>query len=292
MPMNFLRDCDAASVAQKKERVEGSSPVFFTEPEERAPATHASALEVSAHPERQKPEAVSLPSARSTPLPVAPPAPSRKERSAGSLRVTTPIEEETPSETHLDLLDVAGAERPLRAMTWARAVRPTVIVVLLVLAGVGGILTALLLEARAQEQQAAQIAEETRRLRVEIQGTTATRTRIEQQLAEVESVRTLLRQHVRWTRFFTFLEAKTLPDVYYTNLSVTGVGHVQLSSIGRDFSAVARQLLAFEQDPDVVAVRMTRAATETAEQTPVVRFDLELTVRENLLFPEYMAPAS
>lgn len=114
--------------------------------------------------------------------------------------------------------------------------------------------------------------------------TQAERKSAEERLGTIETARALLAHHIYWTRFFHFLEAVTIPDIYYTNLAVDPTGSIRLAAVGRDFSAVARQLLAFEESPDVETARTTKAAAEMSGSVPGVQFDLALTVKPELLF--------
>lgn len=117
-----------------------------------------------------------------------------------------------------------------------------------------------------------------------MEDTTAERKSATERLGTIETARALLSRHIYWTRFFLFLEAVTLPDVYYTNLAVDPAGNIRLAAIGRNFSAVARQLLAFEESADVETIHMTKAAAEISESIPGVQFDLALTVKPEFLF--------
>ncbi|MDO8582289.1 MAG: hypothetical protein Q7S16_05465 [bacterium] len=110
------------------------------------------------------------------------------------------------------------------------------------------------------------------------------RKNVTETLGTIETARALLTRHIYWTQFFHFLEAVTLPDVYYTNLAVDPAGNIRLAAIGRNFSAVARQLLAFEGSDDVETIRTTKAAAEISASVPGVQFDLALTVKPKLLF--------
>lgn len=117
-----------------------------------------------------------------------------------------------------------------------------------------------------------------------MQETQVERKSAEERLATIETARALLSRHIYWTHFFRFLESETLPDVYYTNLAVDPAGNIRLAAVGRNFSAVARQLLAFEGAEDVETIRTTKAAAEISGSTPGVQFDLALTVKPGLLF--------
>lgn len=119
-----------------------------------------------------------------------------------------------------------------------------------------------------------------------LQGVSDERTLLEGRLQNIDIARTLLATHTYWTRFFRFLEAVTIPDVYYTNLAIDPSGHIRLAAVGRDFSAVAHQLLSFEASQDVETVRMGKAAAEATGNISGVAFDLEITVKPSLLFSQ------
>lgn len=117
-----------------------------------------------------------------------------------------------------------------------------------------------------------------------LSGVSEERKAIDARVKDMERVRVLLSRHLYWTRFFRFLEATTIPDVYYTNLSVDPKGAIRLAAVGRDFAAVARQLRALEESEDVERVRITKAAQEMGGATPGVQFDIEIAVKQTLLF--------
>ncbi|MBI4281674.1 hypothetical protein HY625_02500 [Candidatus Uhrbacteria bacterium] len=112
----------------------------------------------------------------------------------------------------------------------------------------------------------------------------ATRTEIEARLQDIEMAKSLLTRHIHWTRFFQFLETVTIPDAYYRSLAVDPGGTIRLAAIGRDFAAVARQLLALQESEDVETVHMAKAASEIVGDAPGVQFDLELKVKPALLY--------
>lgn len=112
----------------------------------------------------------------------------------------------------------------------------------------------------------------------------ATRKEIEARLQDIEMAKALLARHMHWTRFFQFLETVTIPDAYYRSLAVDPGGTIRLAAIGRDFAAVARQLLALQESEDVETVHMAKAASEIVGDAPGVQFDLELKVKSSLLY--------
>ena len=91
----------------------------------------------------------------------------------------------------------------------------------------------------------------------------------------------LLNSHRYWTELFTLLERNTIDDVYYTNFSMAGTEKVVLTAIGKDYQSVARQIVAFQQVPDVVtAVEVNSALAKLADDGSYqyVNFTINLTL--------------
>ncbi|USN53712.1 MAG: hypothetical protein H6760_00895 [Candidatus Nomurabacteria bacterium] len=109
-----------------------------------------------------------------------------------------------------------------------------------------------------------------------------------------ELVKTLLDQHVYWTRFFEKLEEYTIDDVYYIGAFNGSLGgQITLSAVGTSFSAPARQLIAFQQASDFVSsVRITSArSADSATGTTVgstgteqISFSVTLSLLPDLFY--------
>ena len=71
---------------------------------------------------------------------------------------------------------------------------------------------------------------------------------------EVQSARTekILKDHIYWTKFFSLLEAYTVPNVYFGDFTADTSGVVRLDVVGRDLISIARQIIAFSQARDFV----------------------------------------
>ena len=94
-------------------------------------------------------------------------------------------------------------------------------------------------------------------------------------------IRDLLERHQYWTELFALLERRTIDDVYYTNFSMAGTEKVVLAAIGKDYQSVARQIVAFQQVPDVVtAVEVNSALAKLADDGSYqyVNFTINLTL--------------
>jgi len=81
------------------------------------------------------------------------------------------------------------------------------------------------------------------------------------------SIRELLNQHVYWTQFFSDLEKYTLPDVYYTNFSMSGQDKLVISAMGKDYNSVAGQLSVFQQAKDFVKAVSINSAAATLDKS-------------------------
>jgi len=67
--------------------------------------------------------------------------------------------------------------------------------------------------------------------------------------AEVKKV---LNNHVYWTNFFNFLEAYTVPDVYFGDFSARAGESVSLMASSRNLISLAQQIVAFNNAPDFI----------------------------------------
>ncbi len=69
---------------------------------------------------------------------------------------------------------------------------------------------------------------------------------------KLSAIDTLLKTHVYWTNFFSVLEQTTLPTVYYNGFTASLVNsNINLVSYAKNFSTVAKQLIAYEKFPEV-----------------------------------------
>ncbi len=92
-------------------------------------------------------------------------------------------------------------------------------------------------------------------------------------------VRDLLNRHIYWTEFFSKLEHYTMSDVFYTNFSMAGQDQLVISAIARDYSAVAVQLVAFQQATDfVTSVRIESASAQPVEANQAAIAGVDFTI--------------
>lgn len=103
----------------------------------------------------------------------------------------------------------------------------------------------------------------------------------------VKDVRTLLDQHVYWSKFFTKLEQNTLPEVYYSSMSADVGGSVVLNAYAKTYEDAIKQLYIFERATDFVSVAVITGITfinieseemSSTESTVVVDLSVERPV--------------
>jgi len=78
------------------------------------------------------------------------------------------------------------------------------------------------------------------------------------------SVKKLLDRHVYWTKFLSYLEKYTIPEVYFTNMAADIGGVINLSAVGTDYESVARQYLVLKNASDFVNNLSITSVTTTS----------------------------
>ena len=81
---------------------------------------------------------------------------------------------------------------------------------------------------------------------------------------KLATVNDLLRTHIYWTNFFEVLESITLPSVYYKGFTASIINtDINLSSYASSFTEVARQLVAYQNFPDIFKqINVTEASLD------------------------------
>lgn len=112
---------------------------------------------------------------------------------------------------------------------------------------------------------------------------------------QVLAAQEALDNHVFWTKFFAFIEARTRPTIKYLNFSGDAdSGIVTLDSVGRTYRDVAEQIVALKEDPMIIDVRTASASAKVDEKGEVtgVAFTMVLKLKpETWLQPKKAAAA-
>ncbi len=121
------------------------------------------------------------------------------------------------------------------------------------------------------------------RVQAEITGLDQAVTHVAVTTKKIAAVRSLVERHIRWTQFFTKLEAYTLPEVFY---GPTFTGNIQgvltLTASTDTYERVAQQYLVFQEAVrrgDFIKSFQISGATRTVENAgPQVTFSVTVQV--------------
>lgn len=70
---------------------------------------------------------------------------------------------------------------------------------------------------------------------------------LEIQAARAEEI---LNDHIYWTKFFSLLEAYTIPSLYFSDFTADASGIIRLDAMGRNLIDIAQQIIAFKEAED------------------------------------------
>lgn len=97
--------------------------------------------------------------------------------------------------------------------------------------------------------------------------------------AKITAAKALLLGHRFWTSFFQVLQDNTLPEVVYQSIAADDKG-VNLVGTASSYEAVARQLIAFKNVPQIKDVKVSGLSVKLSPkgETQGVNFTLNLSV--------------
>ncbi len=75
----------------------------------------------------------------------------------------------------------------------------------------------------------------------------------------------VLDAHAHWTEVLKLLEERALPDVQFGSLAGAETGTLSFEIIARDYTTLAKQIVAFRQDPRVKSVTVGTASADADE---------------------------
>ena len=99
--------------------------------------------------------------------------------------------------------------------------------------------------------------------------------------SQLSNLRVILDHHTRASSLFSWLEANTLPRIYFSKLNKLNVDkrELQLSGFSKSLQDIPSQVKLFESQPDVMRVDFGNIAVT---QTNLWQFDLTITFRESM----------
>jgi hypothetical protein len=78
--------------------------------------------------------------------------------------------------------------------------------------------------------------------------------------SQINNLQSLIKNHVFFSQFLTWLEQHTEANVYYTNMVFSSGAQVALVGIAGNAADVSEQIAAFEAAPEVAAVSLSNVA--------------------------------
>ena len=84
--------------------------------------------------------------------------------------------------------------------------------------------------------------------------------------SKIQLAKLVLDNHIYWTNVLKFLEEKTIPSVYYKNITNNIANGVTISAFATDFESVARQILALQKEDIVREVKVSSISTDKIDE--------------------------
>lgn len=102
---------------------------------------------------------------------------------------------------------------------------------------------------------------------------------------QTQLVSTLLEGQKRWTKLFDMIERETIPEVYYTSVTVAENEKVTIQVVARTYNDLARQYLIFESVPGITDLEMSASNLDSSTWEKYLA-DLETEYSQQLLLYE------
>ncbi len=103
---------------------------------------------------------------------------------------------------------------------------------------------------------------------------------------KLSTIKSLLDSHAYWSQFIAQLEAHTLPTVTYSGLSIAAGSPVAFSATAPDFRTLAKQLLIYQQAPELMSAVQISSGNATLDQfgnISGVSFEVSFTINPAVL---------
>jgi len=104
---------------------------------------------------------------------------------------------------------------------------------------------------------------------------------------KLDSVKTLLDNHIYWTEFFNFLEENTLAEIFFNGFTGDTSGVYKLGGTASDFRTIGDQLRLLKENKLVEKAFTSGGETKADPARPSVgsvSFELDLTVDKNIFY--------
>jgi hypothetical protein len=100
--------------------------------------------------------------------------------------------------------------------------------------------------------------------------------------SQISNLESLIKNHVFFSQFLTWLERNTEANIYYNNISFAGGDQVTLAGVAKTSADVTQQIAVFEADPKVSLVSLSSVAFSSITDTWT--FNAVLTMQHDTVF--------
>ena len=139
----------------------------------------------------------------------------------------------------------------------------------LVMAGVGSLLVVVIFYAGVsilgakRQTEISTVKQEVEKLSGELDKAQDTLNRLSNFTKQASLVSEVLKGQKKWSQLFSLLEEETIPEVYYTSVSVSSNNEVGLSLVAKSYHDLARQYIIFQSNPHIKEISMGGANMNT-----------------------------
>ncbi len=184
------------------------------------------------------------------PKPPTPPPPPSDEKGSGTLRVS---------------LITSGAGAGMSELALRRRLKTFALIGLLALVLDGLIYGGLFYYRSVVERRNAQAQESVRDIDARIAAREASLGPVRDFQGLVRTAAVVLANHEHWTQVLKLLEERALPNVQFGSLAGADTGTLSFEVRATDYTTLAKQIVAFRQDPRVLKVTVGTASADFAE---------------------------
>jgi hypothetical protein len=103
------------------------------------------------------------------------------------------------------------------------------------------------------------------------------------------AINNLIKNHIKWSSFFTKLEKYTLDSVYYTDIKADISGELVLPAVAPSYEIAAAQLVALREANDFVSdaqVNSMQILTDSKKGVVGVSFNLKIVLQDDVLLAQ------
>ncbi len=107
------------------------------------------------------------------------------------------------------------------------------------------------------------VKQEVDKLNGELKQAQDTLNRLSDFTKQASLVSEVLQGQKKWSQLFNLLEKETIPEVYYTSVSISANDEVGLSLVAKSYHDLARQYIIFKSNPNIKEMSMGSATMDT-----------------------------